>query len=214
MCKSLKSQIVLVHAMSTVLFKVSYLAPAHVLQQRGCSEQQHLLSPRYSFPWPSSKAMLNQPSQDTQRHLFFTKFFVPLLPVENPALEMFLSQFPLLLVFLWNGNFTCEVSASRSAWRPWDPPEVLLEKQEEEKHTPEWIFNSWRVRSQEMRPGGSSCDCVCFWGAPWTWTSDSWVKDAVNRLVESVLNLLLFFGIKVKIIITKCEWVSDHWCHH
>lgn len=94
------------------------------------------------------------------------------------------------------------------------PPEVLLEKQEEEKHTPEWIFNSWRVRSLEMRPGGSSCDSVCFWGAPWTWTSDSWVKDAVNGLVESVLNLFFFFGIKIKIIITKCERVSDHWRHH
>lgn len=134
-CKFLKSQIALLHAMSTVLFNVSHRVPAHVLQQRGCSDQQHLLSPRYSFPWPSSKAMLNQLSQDRQRHLFFTKFFVVLLLVLSSDLQH------------WN-CFYCSSCCSRSCCEMGIlPVRFLHQGLHEDLETP-WS-SPWKTRGRK-----------------------------------------------------------------
>lgn len=110
--------------------------------------------------------ILNQPSQDT-KGFYSSQFF-------------FSSSFQCFPVTCSTGIVSIAVSAALGLAVKWEfylwgfcikvcmktlrPPEALLEKQEEGKHKPEWIFNSWRVRAQEMRPGGLSCDCVYFWG--------------------------------------------------
>lgn len=105
---------------------------------RGCSEQGcSVPSHSYSFPWPSAKP------GHTKEFVLHQIFGCPPSSVFQwpAALELFLLQFLLLSVLLWIGNFTCEVSASRSAWRPWDPLKFSLKnKRKKKSHLNEYLI--------------------------------------------------------------------------
>lgn len=142
--------------------------------------------PVTTFPDHLLKQCSTTLSRDTRRHLFFASLCAcPPPPVTPNDLQRRKSCYCsfcccslsccelgiLPLWFLRHGLHEGDLETSRSSlWKT------------RGRKTHAWIFNSHVVRAQEMRPRGSSCNCVCFGGAAWTCTSDSWVKAAVDRL--------------------------------
>lgn len=135
--------------------------------------------PAITFPDHLLRQCSTTLSQHTQRRLFFTSLCVVHLPVTPNDPQRWKSCYCgfcccslsccacriLPVRFIHHGLHEGDLEASWSS---------LWKTRGRKNHAS--IFNSRVVRAQEMRPGGSSCKCVCFGGAAGTCTSDSWWK--------------------------------------